>query len=185
MGATRKTCRPCSVVGCHDDVDKRGWCGPHYQRWRKYGDPEGGGPRRGDHAARWWSKVQQSQACWLWLDAPTDAGYGHFWNGKREVPAHVFGYEMIVGPIPKGYELDHACRNRMCVKPTHLEAVTHSGNIRRSNEHCRRGHPLTPGNVYIYPKSKARLCVTCNPKHRATPLDSPLIAEAFAHRPSM
>lgn len=29
----------CSVEGCENRATKRGWCGKHYQRWRKYGDP--------------------------------------------------------------------------------------------------------------------------------------------------
>jgi hypothetical protein len=36
----------CAVVGCHDQARKRGWCLFHYDRWRKHGDPLGGGERR-------------------------------------------------------------------------------------------------------------------------------------------
>ncbi len=30
----------CSVPGCGGSVLARGWCGKHYQRWAKHGDPE-------------------------------------------------------------------------------------------------------------------------------------------------
>lgn len=33
--------------------------------------------------------------------------------------------------MPLGLELDHLCRQRDCVNPQHLEAVTHSENTRR------------------------------------------------------
>lgn len=43
-------------------------------------------------------------------------------------------YEMMVGKIPEGFELDHLCRTRSCVRPDHLEPVTHAENMRRG---CR------------------------------------------------
>lgn len=36
----------CAVSGCHGSARKRGWCEFHYERWRKHGSPEAGGPRR-------------------------------------------------------------------------------------------------------------------------------------------
>lgn len=38
----------------------------------------------------------------------------------------------INGPLPPGLELDHLCRNKSCVRPDHLEAVTHRENMRRA-----------------------------------------------------
>lgn len=29
----------CAVDGCHESAKRRGWCGRHYQRWLKHGDP--------------------------------------------------------------------------------------------------------------------------------------------------
>ena len=31
--------RVCKEDGCEKEVHSRGWCSIHYQRWRKYGDP--------------------------------------------------------------------------------------------------------------------------------------------------
>lgn len=46
--------------------------------------------------------------------------------------AHRVYWERENGPVPSGLELDHLCRNPTCVRPDHLEAVTHAENIRRS-----------------------------------------------------
>lgn len=37
----------CSVPGCGRRPRGRGMCGAHYERWRRYGDPEAQGERRG------------------------------------------------------------------------------------------------------------------------------------------
>lgn len=62
----------------------------------------------------------------------TRLGYVRIWvNGKR-VLAHVHEWQKVNGPVPKGLELDHLCRNRWCRNPNHLEAVTHRENMRRT-----------------------------------------------------
>jgi hypothetical protein len=40
-------------------------------------------------------------------------------------------YETFVGPIPEGYEVDHRCRNPICINPGHLEAVPPAINLSR------------------------------------------------------
>lgn len=37
----------CSVADCGKASRKRGWCGAHYARWQRTGDPEGSIPRMG------------------------------------------------------------------------------------------------------------------------------------------
>lgn len=85
----------------------------------------------GDLASRFWLRVHKTDDCWLWTST-LRRGYGRFWIAPgRFVPAHRFAYELLVGPIPEGLELDHLCRNPACVNPAHLDPVTHRENVRR------------------------------------------------------
>jgi hypothetical protein len=77
------------------------------------------------------SKVVQGDGCWRWKGGQNGPGYSMFWLDGQMRYAHRLVYELLVGPIPEGLELDHLCRNRACVNPAHLEPVTHSLNVLR------------------------------------------------------
>lgn len=127
---------------------------------------------------RFWSKVKKTRSCWIWQACLTSRGYGRFnvgaSGGCRIVFAHRFSYELLVGPIPKGLELDHVCRNKSCVNPRHLKPVTHrqnltapgsqvgipSGQLKLSKTHCPSGHELSGDNVRL-DKNGHRKCKTC------------------------
>jgi len=79
------------------------------------------------------SKVEkQSNGCWQWIGANNGKGYGLTTVKSSLKYAHRVSYEVFVGPIPNGYEIDHTCNNKGCINPAHLKPVLHSENIRRA-----------------------------------------------------
>lgn len=111
--------------------------------------------------SRFEAKVhREPSGCWRWL-ATTSSGYGIFSlkiDGRwRAIKAHRVSYTVARGEIPAGLELDHLCRNRWCVNPEHLEAVTTQINTIRGNgatgrnarkTHCPSGHEYTDDNIF-------------------------------------
>src|SRR5258707_1706412 len=120
---------------------------------------------------RFWAKVKKTDHCWYWTACKTK-GYGEFAIGnKKQVRAHRFSYELKYGSIPKGLQLDHLCRNTLCVKPGHLEAVSPKINTRRGKApsasmgrrtHCNRGHKFSIQNTYIRKAGHGRSCRACD-----------------------
>lgn len=109
------------------------------------------------------NKVIVSQhGCWIWTASRDRRGYGRF---DRKL-AHRTAYQLLVGDIPDGLELDHLCRTPACVNPEHLEPVTHAENVRRAGlaarrDTCGRGlHEMTEENVVSGP-GRRRECRAC------------------------
>lgn len=111
---------------------------------------------------RFWSNVDRTadaSKCWHWRGR-TLRGYGKY-AGKL---AHRIAYELEIGAIPGGLEIDHLCRTPRCVNPSHLEPVTQKENMRRRYAiytECASGHPFTPENTYIRPTGwrDCRACI--------------------------
>ena len=156
----------CSIDGCSRAVLSRGWCEAHYARWRATGDVRADTPIMcGSRDERFWAKVNKGVGCWLWNGHIDKKGYGKTSSGHG---AHREAYLIDGREIPDGMELDHLCRNRACVNPSHLEPVEHAENVRRGRSgklnsektHCRHGHPYSGENLYVKPSGE-RCCRTC------------------------
>lgn len=131
------------------------------------------GPKPIDPIARFNSKVVATHCgCHIWTGAmfslkSSHGEYGAFWHNGQNRCAHIFSYELHRGPVPEGLELDHLCRVRCCVNPSHLEPVTPQENCRRGmramQSHCKRGHRFDENNTYMNTSEATpkRQCVTC------------------------
>jgi hypothetical protein len=134
---------------------------------------------------RYWPKVAWAgpDECWEWTAARNWRGYGEFHlQGRTRIKAHRVAYELVIGPIPEGMQLDHICRDRGCVNPLHLEPVTNRENVLRGvgvtarnavKTHCKRGHPFDDANTLIHPPTRGRgerrQCRACRPVYRGEP----------------
>ena len=123
--------------------------------------------------------IEPNTSCWLWLGRIGSRGYPVLdlysydpATQKKCVPhmrTNRVMYEMYVGGIDEGLELDHLCRTPLCVNPAHLEAVTHAENMRRyqatilPKRCCSRGHLYAEGSFYWVDGSKGleRRCRIC------------------------
>ena len=116
---------------------------------------------------RFWSKVDRTDACWNWIGAINEKGYGLFrFNGKTS-KAHRVSYILTFGGIDDNMVMDHLCRNRKCVNPKHLDPVTQKENIGRGlsgkvnnsqsrKTHCPKGHEYSGVS-----KIGTRICHKC------------------------
>lgn len=121
----------CSVQGCDSKHSALGYCAVHYRRFKVNGHPEHLLKIMDPHE-RFDAYTEKTDTCWLWTGALTYDGYGMFRHDNRIMGAHRWAYEIAVGPIPRGLQIDHLCRVRNCVRPDHLEPVTNAENTRRA-----------------------------------------------------
>lgn len=130
--------------------------------------------------------IDLSQPCWLWSNHIEEHGYARIMIDGAMKYVHRLSYQLHVGPIPRGWQIDHVChtdavknntckddavcQHRSCWNPAHLEAVSSYENSMRGNhplfqvarqKTCSRGHDLTIAeNVYTRPNGRRR-CRVC------------------------
>ncbi len=102
-----------------------------------------------------WARTMYVGDCVIWTGWVNASGYGRLMYCGSMLLAHRLAYMLVHGGIEPGLEIDHLCRNTLCVNPAHLEAVTQLENARRTRgftkdnsarvrTHCKRaGHPLS------------------------------------------
>lgn len=113
---------------------------------------------------RFFKNVEITAGCWNWTGKKY-RGYGTFWAGGGS-GSKPYRYAVIMSGrrIPKGFQVDHLCKNPSCVNPAHLEPVTPYENWLRSDapsriafsaDSCKNGHPRTPKNTGTYGVSRS------------------------------
>ena len=120
---------------------------------------------------KFWGSVhyQLDSKCWEWQGSKYPNGDGQCYMPGMTRYAHKVSYIQCIGEVPEGLDLDHLCRNRLCVNPAHLEPVTRQTNVLRGigfipekarATHCNYGHEYTEINTYRAP-NQTRHCKIC------------------------
>lgn len=110
-------------------------------------------------------KVLRKNTCIEWPGCKSNKGYGFIYaNRKERKMAHRVIYEGLYGKIKDGLVIDHLCRNKLCINPNHLEAVTNKENVLRGvgitainarKTVCQRGHK------FRFKRNGERECYIC------------------------
>ena len=177
----------CLVKGCDQPSHCRGWCRPHYRRWKRTGDPNFPARKMGvlGTPEDFWAKVdvRGPKECWPYRAiSKANRGYGRAGYGGKQYVAHRLAYILAIGPVADGLVVDHlchtdacalgtACPHRACCNPSHLEPKPTAKNTergcrvnigvhQREKTHCPHGHPYDAENTYRRPNG-TRVCRAC------------------------
>lgn len=147
--------RLCSIPGCDKPVYGRGWCGAHYRRWFRHGDPMVGGTPRGDtlgSPSRFYREVvlaYEGDECLIWPFTVDGGGYGRIrWNGKHMTVSRLVCEDVHGQPPTSNHDAAHSCGkgHLACVAKRHLSWKTKTENQRDRLSHgtdCKgERHPL-------------------------------------------
>jgi hypothetical protein len=113
--------------------------------------------------------IKLDNGCWQWQGAKHYSNnkipYGQLRISRTKLKmAHIISYEVFIGKIPAKMDIDHLCKNTLCVNPKHLEAVSHKINCQRRKDsglpHCIYGHKYTKKTSYFNSKGyrKCKIC---------------------------
>lgn len=149
---------------------------------------------------RFWAKVNKNgpvsklgTVCYLWEASQNGTGYPVFYFHKKLGYAHRYSWQLSnCSYIPKNLEVDHLCKNTLCVRPDHLEIVSHKINNFRQEKSifvdnslktsCPNGHKYDKLNTRIY--NNSRYCRICNKEKSINRKREQGVREIGTYRPS-
>lgn len=136
--ANKKTC---SIDGCDKPFLARGWCSGHWTRWKRHGDPLGGGMPRGETNAFFDFALQyDGDECLIWPYAKDAAGYAQINFEGRVRYVHREVCIKKNGMPHDGMVAAHSCGKGHlgCVSPSHVRWATRKENADDMIEHGTR-----------------------------------------------
>ena len=133
-------------------------------------------------------KVVNENGCWIWPGSLNAGNYGTIREEKRGplLMVHRVSYEHFVGPIPEGFQVEHACHtgdqdclggdfcdHRPCWNPQHLTLLSHADNSKLGRSRnmqtfrsgvCQRNHDLSVVGTYTWTRPSGTVrhqCAEC------------------------
>ena len=104
------------------------------------------------------AKVAFSDYCWDWIGPKDKDGYGvaNVYIEKKRTTRRA--HNVLTQGLVNGLHADHICRNKGCVRPSHIRYVTLAKNneLKPMKSHCKNGHSY-PENY-----TKYRTCAECS-----------------------
>lgn len=74
--------------------------------------------------------IDEIAQCWIWQGSKNGNGYGAFWLGRQNKPAHRISLQIFTGIKLHYYDtVMHKCDNPMCVNPSHLQIGNQKDNM--------------------------------------------------------
>lgn len=123
----------CSVDICNSPAFAKGYCGSHYMRMRRHGDPLAGRTPEGE-PLRFVHEVaihHTGTDCLTWPFGKIAAGYGTVRVDGKILYTHRYICELVRGapPTPE-HEAAHSCGkgHESCISPIHLDWKTPAQN---------------------------------------------------------
>lgn len=96
----------CSDPDCRLPSESRGLCSSHHKFAISRGLLL---PVQRTLVETYWPRIaKQPDGCWHWTGEVAADGYGRIWHRL----AHRVMWEILIGPIEEGLDLDHMCHNR-------------------------------------------------------------------------
>lgn len=115
-------------------------------------------------------KRDKETKCWNWVGALGATKYGTATIDRQAISAHRLSYLLFNGNLEPTLDIDHLCKNIVCVNPEHIRQTSRKENNLNSTSpsrahalktHCAKGHEYSLENTYRNPTNGSRGCRIC------------------------